>query len=87
MILSSTPPLYFHLCGSTTAAGNPLIGKKTFAQRKGSAGKGAHSMMSFQHIGEENALPSILASTGTIFYSLVLASEILALLLSLSHQC
>lgn len=27
MILSSTPPLYFHLCGSTTAAGNPLIGK------------------------------------------------------------
>lgn len=41
-------------------------------------------MMSFQHIGEENALSSILALTGTIFYSLVLASEILALLLSLS---
>lgn len=41
-------------------------------------------MMSFQHTGEENALSSILALTGTIFYSLVLASEILALLLSLS---
>lgn len=36
---------------------------KTFAQLKRSAGKRAHSMRSFQHVGEEIAIPSLLTLT------------------------
>lgn len=54
----------------------PFNWAKTVAQLKGSAGKGAHSVRSFQHVGEEIAISSLLALTGTIFYTLVLASEI-----------
>lgn len=61
----------------------PFNWAKTVAQLKGSAGKGTHSVRSFQHVGEEIAISSLLALTGTIFYTLALASQIAALLFCL----